>query len=416
MRPEAPLKTPGKSRAGTAVAGVLVVWLLAVAPASSAGTQARTSAASRQAPAPAPVSISGTIVNGTAGGSVPGGLTVTATEVDARVTKQVATKKAPVGAGGAFKIEGFPGQPGDHFVVGTDYLGVTYSSEATPGSPATLKIYETTTDPTVLSIPSTTLTVIIGKQGNYNVLQLLTVHNSGDRSYIGTPTPGSTGPPATLELPIPAGATAFSPVEGLANGLTAAPDGLVASTDPVVPGNTDVSYLYNVAVPRSGWGMSLPVVYATSNVDLLVDPALTLTGPGLTFRKSVTINKRVYRDYRGANLAPGTTINANIAPASSTSVTLYLGLGALLVLVAASAVGVPRILRRRKASGMRPEEAGSPREREQLIEEIAALDEAHAAGSVEEDDYAAQRAELKNRLLALTATTETRPLEGRLDP
>jgi hypothetical protein len=365
------------------------VWLVALAPAAAAA-------------APAPVSITGNIVNGTAGGSVPGGMTVTATEVDAGVTKQVATKKAPVGPGGAFRIDGFPDQPGDHFVVGTDYLGVTYSSEATPGSAATLKIYETTTDPTVLSIPATTLTVIIGKQGNYNVLQLMTAHNSSDRSYIGvsnTATPGQ----ATLELPIPAGATAFSPVQGLANGLTSAPDGLVASTDPVMPGNTDVSYIYNIAVPRSGWGMSLPVVYATSHVDLLVDPALTLTGPGLTFRKSVTINKKAYRDYQGTNLAPGTTLNANIAPASSTSVTLYLGLGALLVLAVASAVGVPRILRRRRAGGTGPEEPDSPREREQLIEEIAALDEAHAAGSVEDDDYTAQRAELKSRLLSLTA-------------
>ncbi|HEY2668558.1 MAG TPA: hypothetical protein VGK51_17140 [Actinomycetota bacterium] len=396
-------------RAASTAAGTLVVWLLALSPAAIAGMQAATSASGR---APAAAGISGSVVNGTAGGSVPGGLTVTATEVDAGVTKQVATKKAPVGAGGAFKIDGFPGNPGDHFVVGTDYLGVTYSSEATPGSPATLKIYETTTDSTVLSIPATTLTVIVGKQGNYNVLQLLTAHNSSDRSYVGTPNSGATGPPATLELPIPAGATAFSPVEGLANGLTAAPDGLVASTDPVVPGNTEVSYLYNIAVPRSGWGMSLPVIYATSSIDLLVDPALRLSGPGLTFLKNVTINKRVYRDYRGANLAPGTTVNANIAPASSTSVTLYLGLGALLVLVLA-AVGVPRILRRRRASGIAPGEPDSPRERDQLIEEIAALDEAHAAGSVEEDDYAAQRAELKNRLLSLTAT-ENRRLERRL--
>ena len=57
---EAPLKAPGNSRAGTAVAGLLVVWLLAVAPAATAGMQARTGAGARQAPAPA--SISGTIV------------------------------------------------------------------------------------------------------------------------------------------------------------------------------------------------------------------------------------------------------------------------------------------------------------------------------------------------------------------
>jgi hypothetical protein len=188
----------------------------------------------------------------------------------------------------------------------------------------------------------------------------------------------------------------------------------VASSDPIRPGNTDVSYIYNVAVPRSGWGMNLPVIYATSKVDLLVDSSLTLSGAGLTFRKTVTINKKDYRDYQGANLSPGTTLNANIAPASSTSVTLYLGLGALLVLVVASAVGVPRLLRKRRRH--EPDEAGEVKatgEREQLIEEIAALDEAHAAGSVEEDDYAAQRAELKNRLVALTAK-ENRRLEGRL--
>src|SRR5205085_5184743 len=113
--------------------------------------------------------------------------------------------------------------------------------------------------------------------------------------------------------------------------------------------------------------------HATSNVDLLVDPALTLTGPGLTLQKSVTINKRVYRDYRGANLAPGTTINANIAPASSTSVPLYLGLGALLVLAVVSAVGVPRILRRRKARGTGPGEPDSPPDLAQLIEQRADL-------------------------------------------
>jgi hypothetical protein len=267
----------------------------------------------------------------------------------------------------------------------------------------------------VLSIPATTLTVIIGKQGNYNVLQLLTAHNASDRSYVGAPNPAAPGPPPTLELPIPAGATAFSPMQGLANGLTAAPDGLVASTDPIQPGNTDVSYIYNIAVPRSGWGMSLPVIYATSKFDVLVDPGLTLSGPGLTLRKSVTINKKDYRDYEGAGLAPGTTLNATIAPASSTSATLYLGLGALLVLIVASAVGVPRLLRKHRKPGAEPSERGEPepREREQLIEEIAALDEAHAAGSVEEGDYAAQRAELKDRLLALTGT-EKRRLEGRL--
>src|SRR5206468_12637693 len=119
----------------------------------------------------------------------------------------------------------------------------------------------------------------------------------------------------------------------------------------------------------SGWGMSLPVVYATSKFDVLVDPGLTLSGPGLSFRKSVTINKKDYRDYQGTGLAPGTTLNATIAPASSTSATLYLGLGALLVLIVASAVGVPRLLRKRRRQEQEPGKPGEPEatgEREQL--------------------------------------------------
>ncbi|HYR62274.1 MAG TPA: hypothetical protein VET24_06515 [Actinomycetota bacterium] len=393
-------------RATLATAGVVALWLAVLVPALGAGRG--------PGQTPSQVSIGGTVVNGTAGASLPGGLSVTATEVDAGATKQVATKTAAVRPGGAFKMDGFPGQTGDRYVVGTDYLGVTYSSEATAGTATTLKVYETTTDSSVLSVPSSTLTVIIGKQGNYNVLQLFTVHNGADRSYIGTATPGATGGPATLELPIPAGATAFSAVQGLANGLTAAPDGLVASIDPVQPGNTDVSYLYNIAVPRSGWGMNLPVVYSTAKVEVLVDPGLTLTGPGLRFRQSVTIGKQRYKDYQASGLAPGTSLTADIAPTGSTSPTLYLGLGALVVLVVATAFGLPRLRRRRKrpAREAAPTDvvaasaAGAPVEapgsRQELIDEIAALDEAHAAGSLGEDEYAAQRAALKQRLVALT--------------
>ena len=108
------------------------------------------------------------------------------------------------------------------------------------------------------------------------------------------------------------------------------------------------------------------------------------------------------------NLAPGTTLNANIAPVSSTSVTLYLGLGALLVLVAVAGLGLPRLLRRRQL-GEPPLESRKG-DRELLVEEIAALDQAHEAGTVAHDDYALQREELKARLLKLVEARGTRDL------
>ena len=351
------------------------------------------------------VALTGSIANGTAGAGVPEGLMVTATEVDAGATKQVATKRVAAGPGGSFRVEGLPGQSGDRFVVGTDYLGVTYSADAQPasvgGTPTTLKVYETTIDDSVLSIGSETMTVLIGKQANYNVLQDLAVHNSSDRTYTGTPNPAVAGSRPTVELPIPSGATAFAPVQGLISPLTAAPDGLVASTDPVLPGNTDLSYLFNVAVPRSGWGMSRPVIYPTGRVEILVDPGLTLSGPGLSFRKSVTIGSKTYRNYEAGAVAAGSTLQADIKPVSSNGPGLWLGLGALGVVALVAAVGVPRLIRRRRTAADAAD-GPAPGERDRLIEEIAALDEAHEAGDMPEKEYATARARLKDRLVALS--------------
>ena len=123
-------------RAALAAAGALVSL-------GSLWPGATTAARAAAPPAAAePVTLTGTVVNATAGASVPGGLTVTATEVDTSARKVVATKRVPAGAGGAFRVEGLPGQPGDRYLVGTDYLGVTYSTEVQPPGAATQRTQE----------------------------------------------------------------------------------------------------------------------------------------------------------------------------------------------------------------------------------------------------------------------------------
>jgi hypothetical protein len=304
-----------------------------------------------------------------------------------------------VGKGGTFTVDGLPGQAGDRYLVITDYLGVTYSSEVHPPAPANLPIYETTTDDSVLSIPSETLSVLAGKGGTYQVLQLLRVRNSSDRAFIGSAVTGTAGSPqrATLELPIPPGAFNFAPQSGISAPLVAAPDGLVATSDPVLPGDSDLSYLYAVTVPRSGWSMTRPVVYPTARVEVLVEPGLRLSGPGFTFRQRIPIGKRSFRRYEAGAMAPGTTLAAEVTPIGSKAWTLWLGLAAVLAFVLAAAFGIPRLLRR---SGDQPAGDQPAGERRRLIEEIAALDEAHEAGGVPDAEYRARRARLKDRLVA----------------
>ncbi|HLI56392.1 MAG TPA: hypothetical protein VKY26_05090 [Actinomycetota bacterium] len=390
------------------VAAMVVLWARATpagamkGPASGVPGQAVTPTATSTVTTGAPVTLSGTITNGTAGGTVPAGMSVTATELNAQATSQVAQVKVPVGAGNVFQAT-LPGDPGDQFAFQTDYKGVTYVALAHPPTATALPIYETSTDNSSITVPSETLTVLKGKTANtFNVIQLMRFVNSSDRTFVGTPDPNNPSLFQTVELPIPQGATGFIQGPGLQGAVSIASDGQPVASDPIVPGATDVSYLYTVTVANSGWPLSRAVVYPTSRAEILLQPGLTLTGPGLKLTSHPLIQGQHYADYVEGALSPGTTLNADVTLTSSRSSVLYIGLAALLVLVVLAALLVPRLLR-----GIRnpkpPQEAPESElsERETLIEQVAILDEAHEAGRISDEDYELRRADLKAKLLAV---------------
>jgi hypothetical protein len=399
----------------------LLALLLAATPArATAATPAGGGVAATPAAGPSPtatavpVTISGMLANGTAGGSVPAGMSVTATEVNAGATRQVAAVEVKAGPGNTFRAT-LPGEPGDQFAVSTVYLGVTYVAVAHPPTSTVLDIFETTTDNSVISVPAETLTVLRAGANQFNAIQLVRFANTSDRTYIGTAgPPGSGGSRQTVELPIPNGATNFTPGPGLQSPVGTAADGEPVASDPIIPGATDISYLYRVRAANSGWPLSRAVIYPTAREQLLLAPGLTATGPGLSFKGTVPIQNQRFADFQGGPLSPGTTVNADITLTSSSSPTLWIVLAILLVLVLVAGLVLPRLLRGRRrptlaggpneaAAGGAQEAGSGEAERSALIDEVAALDEAHAAGNVADEEYAGRRAELKELLLALAS-------------
>lgn len=410
--------------------------------------------AATPAPAAGPVSLTGAVTNGTAGGVRPAQGNVTGTEVDSGASTVVAVKSGQMAADGTFRVDGLPGNSGDRFAVSMDYKGVTYVTEAKPPAGVTLTVYETTTDDSSISILADTISVFPGKANIYDALQLMTVRNSSDRTYIGKPDPGNSGLNQALVLPVPKGMQSFSANSGIStSGLSVTADGQIASADPVVPGDESISYLYEVPVAKSGWPMSRAVIYPTDKVALLVDPTLRVSGPGLRFIKSVDVKGQKFRDYEGGPLSPGTALSANITPASSSSRTLWIVLFTVLTVLLIASLVVPRVMRvfrekkeeeeaaaRRQAlaqdwvgddtpakrpaapaaspaaaeadepdAGAAEAEAGAgvAADRQRLIEEIAALDEAHEAGSVTDEQHTTGRARLKEQLIGLEPPAST---------
>lgn len=349
--------------------------------------------------ASAPAEVSGSIRNGTRGAAIPPGLVVTAIQLgvsDAEVDRRQVTASPD----GVFRIEDFDLDRGSRFIVGTDYLTVTYSTFAdAQHGPAKVKadlvIYEQTDDETVIRVNSDVITVVEGDGGTLEVIQLMRVGNTSDRTFVGRTPPRESQNAKVLIFPVSSGGFDVVPMEGLTSDrLLAVPQGFT-SADPIPPGEVKVSFLYKVRVPRSGWSFERAVLYPTERADILVGPGLKVSSSEFTFSEEVTLAEKRYRRYRGEAFEAGEVMTASIASDAGAGSGIWWGLGTGLAMAAAGA-GALRFRRRRRP--LRP----TTEDREWLVEEIAVLDEAFERGRIGEKAYERERGRLKRRLEEMT--------------
>ncbi|MCA1840737.1 MAG: hypothetical protein LC723_10475 [Actinobacteria bacterium] len=365
-----------------------------------------------EAQAKGPVTVSGTVHNGTAGAAIPPAISITIARLTAS-GKELERREAGVAADGRFSMV-FDETPLGHFIVATTYKGVTYSNVADASGSnelaVDLVIYETTDDDSIVRIDSDTMTVVKGKQDTYEILQLFKITNASDRTFVGHVVNDS---PQVISLPVATGGTSLAPGEGLtADRVTTNQDG-IASGDPLQPGTTTVSFVYKVKATRTGWPLTRTTAYPTSHIDLLAGPGLTFISNVFRFAESKRLGGKLYRRYRAGPLDPGTIIDGNIEERNSTTSGLMFGLGAGLFAIIAIALGTG--LYRRKVSA-KPAAVASQSEapfdmrddRDQLILKIAELDERFDAGTLPEAEYRQARATLKEALLN-TSVIETSP-------
>jgi hypothetical protein len=334
---------------------------------------------------------------------------------------------APVAPDGSFS---FDADPARGHLIGLFYSDVAYSAVLEPNStgPVEIKIYETTTDPSVVRVASDSMTVLQsteeGRGNVLEVLQLLRFHNDSDRTFVGSesdqaaPEPAASpgGPPQpperqVLKLPVPESAYDLAPADA-ANGagLATSGEGRLVTTSALSPGETSVAYLFKVKVPRTGWQLRRETYFPTDHADLLVGKRLNLTAaPGFDFQESKTLGSESYNRYRSGPLNPGSVIEADIGFPEEGVDGVWIGFGAGVAALAALLLVAGIRMRRRRAareqakktarSSPAPEPA-PPLEptRQQLIDRVAELDEKFEAGGIQAPEYESQRKSLLAKL------------------
>ena len=393
--------------------------------------------------------VTGTVVNGTAGGGVPADVAVTLYFL--REGDIVEQRTAVTDAGGEYRFVDLPLDAGLRFVVVAAYLSVPYNtpqfqfeqSAAVQAPPLT--VYEAIQDPSVVRVITDVMIVAPGEErsGMLAVIEVVRLANDSDRTYLATGVAG--GGPAmdrVLRFALPANAQDLTMISGLSGQnvveIDSERDNLrgFGVFMPLLPGEREVAFGYQVPYAGSTLSLSKRTVYPTDHfaVIALEEHALRFVSEELEVQ-ATPIGERRYLVGATNTLAARAQVTVRVEglPAPSLRVrlerlfeglrgaqaTVYVLLGVVLVLPILYALYRLRGARRRiPARGSAPAAiAAQPAapdasdkatasnrsrdDRESLLLEIAQLDDDFATGGMGEEEYRRLRAEKKRRLVDL---------------
>lgn len=312
---------------------------------------------------------------------------------------------------GNYTFQGVVLPPGQSVATTVSYGGVTYSSQPKQGpssGPISLPVmvYDTTTDASLLSMDEQHVVVApLPAQGVLRVGVLAIFSNPGQRTVV-----AAGAGQGILVFDLPPGARALQFGDGAEGARYLLTNSGFADTQAVLPGTGSHEVLYSFELPAARTVfLAFPVRYPLAGEVILVPPALRVRSDQVVDSGPQQIQGGTYEQYAGGSLSPGQTLDLTIfnqsqGPAGlEQQPTLFLLVGLGLLALGLLCAGLS-VWRRRRLSKARPPQVGF--EREALLRAIAALDDAHEAGQLEEEPYRRRREELKARLLEMTAAQE----------
>lgn len=355
--------------------------------------------------------IRGRLTNGTAGGGVPAD-----TEVVLHVFRgDVHVEDRPVrsAADGSFSFDALETGGEYAYQVTASYAGVPYASEPLRFGPGEgekrveLTVYETTDTNPGLRVRRASIIlagVDVGSQ-TVQAIELVIIENPADRTYLPSLS-GPAGPMGLLRFSLPPGAGDLEAGPGLDEANLFQVDRGFATTAPIPPGAKEVLFRYRFPYRPGRLRIERAVPYPTAELQVLVRrDGPSVEGPDLRPAEPLRLAGESYRLYAARDLPAGRPIELVLGdlpgrwpfnvPLDDVPAPAWGGLGVSLAL--ALVAGYARWARR---TG--PGETSSPGlDRQALVEELATLDEAFAAGKLAEEAYLARRADAKARLVGL---------------
>jgi hypothetical protein len=389
--------------------GVLLVLVVMTAHAQDTGVNQGTGV------------IEGRVVNGTAGGpEVGAGIAVSLHTLRGQTEGPVLDTATD--ANGNFRFEGLDTDPTLEYWPEVVYLDVPYDSpdpyqfqEGEMALDAVLTVYETTEDDSAITLGSAHL--IMESFGE--MLRISEIHlysNSGDRTFVGHK--DEAGQRTTLFIPLPDSTVGLSFQEEPSADRYVEVEGGLWDTDPVPPGQETglVFFSYHLAVTGNSMSLERHFAYPVNTLNILVaQPGLTLRSDQLQDMGPQSFQGRDYDFFVMQGLAPDMPLQMELLPSEvasssgmpaapeSTDLTssggaaqgsqgVLRGLGFVLAALAVIGVLVYALSARRPAVAVVTPDLTANARSSRLLTELAELEDAYAAGQVDDTTYERERA------------------------
>ena len=375
-------------------------------------------------PAQETVTINGRVVNGTAGAETPGGLPVLLL-ITGQDGTLAGTGQAQSNADGSFTLENVLLLEGAGYNVSVDYGGVFYGRSLFADQLADevlITVHEATEDAGLMHVDRQVMVIsdFDVAERSATVTEFVLFTNPTDltlRANLETARPGMF---SFMRFALPPEATDVTVQSNLRGGDVISVGSGFALTASVPPGEHSVDFTYTF--PYEGGGLefrnSLP--QGAEIFQILVPSQFGgIEIGGLTPRPPVGIGDTVYRAWEGRDIPAGAGVQLRFSgfpqPGAFARVGSTLSGGNFWITAIPAAMGTVLvaflflgIFRRHHpategetSAPTEPVSATVASEREELVANLAALDERFQAGEMDQEDYDLRRAELVNRALGL---------------
>jgi hypothetical protein len=346
--------------------------------------------------------VSGIVYNGTEGGVLPEGLMLTLNiYTDGTLTGSYDTAADD---DCKFTFEQVDLVSGDLVAAFTDYLNVIYTSASFTYDPEeeipelSIAVYETTED--ISSIVITQMTLMLSaSDSQLHVGEYYLLGNLGDRTWVGSHD-DALGMNTTTAFSL------ASEVESLwFNGLGlderffSVGNGIV-DTAPVIPGNPSTDVFFSYDVPYSGsYEMIKTFNLPVENIEYLIaqDSGIALEGEGVTYSETIDTENESAILYISPGINAGQVLSLQIVekPASSSGTSIGFEIGIGLAALALAGFGIFWVFNGKRKTTL-------PASAEQILQEIANLDDTYSAGNIKKIQYQKKRKALIEKIKRMT--------------